>query len=172
MKKTFFIDSGIMFLYIFSACILNLLIAGITLKIIDAFVLLEYFAISTVKMAVSGIAVAGILGALTYLLAYRKASFSAGYFTGTFFAGAALQLAISVLFKFRTFISGGVMYLADIFEHGTALSAEGWEYVGIIDYLLAFFIFTAVYYVVCVVCGKVAVKNRLRDRAELIGENN
>lgn len=172
MKKTFFIDSGIMFLYIFSACILNLLIAGITLKIIDAFVLLEYFAISTVKMAVSGIAVAGILGALTYLLAYRKASFSAGYFTGTFFAGAALQLAISVLFKFRTFISGGVMYLAGIFEHGTALSAEGWEYVGIIDYLLAFFIFTAVYYVVCVVCGKVAVKNRLRDRAELIGENN
>lgn len=171
MKKTFFIDSGIMFLYIFSACILNLLIAGITLKIIDAFVLLEYFAISTVKMAVSGIAVAGILGALTYLLAYRKASFSAGYFTGTFFAGAALQLAISVLFKFRTFISGGVMYLAGIFEHGTALSAEGWEYVGIIDYLLAFLVFTAVYYLTCIICGKVAVKKRLRDREELIGGN-
>ena len=64
------------------------------------------------------------------------------------------------------------MYLAGIFEHRTALSAEGWEYVGIIDYLLAFLIFTAVYYVTCVVCGKVAVKNRLRDRAELIGENN
>lgn len=172
MKKNFLIDSGIMFLYIFSACVLNLLIAGVTLKIIDAFVLLEYFALSTVKMAVSGLAVAGILGALTYLLAYRKASFSAGYFTGTFFAGAAVQLLLSVLFKFRTFISGGVMYLAGIFEHGTALSAEGWEYVGIIDYLLAFLIFTAVYYVVCVVCGKVAVKNRLRDRAELIGENN
>lgn len=172
MKKTFFIDSGIQFLYIFSACILNLLISGILLKMVDTFVLLDYSVLCIIRMAVSAIAVAGILGALTSLLSYRKASFSAGYFTGTFFAGAALQLAISLLFKFRAFISGGVMYLAGIFEHGTALSAEGWEYVGIIDYLLAFLIFTAVYYVTCVVCGKVAVKKRLRDRAELIGENN
>lgn len=172
MKKTFFIDSGIQFLYIFSACILNLLISGILLKMVDTFVLLDYSVLCIIRMAVSAIAVASILGALTYLLSYRKASFSAGYFTGTFFAGAALQLAISLLFKFRAFISGGVMYLAGIFEHGTALSAEGWEYVGIIDYLLAFLIFTAVYYVTCVVCGKVAVKKRLRDRAELIGENN
>ena len=172
MKKTFFIDSGIQFLYIFSACILNLLISGILLKMVDTFVLLDYSVLCIIRMAVSAIAVAGILGALTYLLSYRKASFSAGYFTATFFAGAALQLAISLLFKFRAFISGGVMYLAGIFEHGTALSAEGWELVGIIDYLLAFLIFTAVYYVTCVVCGKVAVKNRLRDRAELIGENN
>ena len=172
MKKTFFIDSGIQFLYIFSACILNLLISGILLKMVDTFVLLDYSVLCIIRMAVSAIAVAGILGALTYLLSYRKSSFSAGYFTGTFFAGAALQLAISLLFKFRAFRSGGVMYLAGIFEHGTALSAEGWEYVGIIDYLLAFLIFTAVYYVTCVVCGKVAVKKRLRDRAELIGENN
>ena len=172
MKKTFFLDAGIQFLYIFSACILNLLISGVALKIVDTFVLLDYSVLCIIRMAVSAIAVAGILGALTYLLSYRKASFSAGYFTGTFFAGAALQLAISLLFKFRAFISGGVMYLAGIFEHGTALSAEGWEYVGIIDYLLAFFIFTVVYYVTCVVCGKVAVKKRLRDRAELIGENN
>lgn len=172
MKKNFLIDSGIMFIYIFSACISNLLIAGVTLKIIDAFVLLGYFTLSTVKMAISGIAVAGILGALTYLLSYRKASFSVGYFSATFFAGAAVQLVLSVLFKFRTFISGGVMYLAGIFEHGTELSAEGWEYVGIIDYLLAFLVFTAVYYLTCIVCGKVAVKKRLRDRAELIGNKD
>ena len=172
MKKTFFIDSGIQFLYVFSACILNLLISGVALKMIDTFVLLDYSVLCIIRMAVSAIAVAGILGALTYMLSYRKASFSAGYFSGTFFAGVALQLAVSLLFKFRAFISGGVMYLAGIFEHGTALSAEGWEYVGIIDYLLAFLIFTAVYYLTCVVCGKVAVKKRLRDRAELIGENN
>ena len=172
MKKNFLIDSGIMFIYIFSACISNLLIAGVTLKIIDAFVLLEYFALSTLKMAVSGIAVAGILGALTYLLSYRKASFSTGYFSAPFFAGTAVQLALSILFKFRTFISGGVMYLAGIFEHGSDIYAEGWEYVGIIDYLLAFLIFTAVYYLNCIICGKIAVKKRLRDRAELIGENN
>ena len=172
MKKNFLIDSGIMFIYIFSACISNLLISGVTLKIIDAFVLLGYFTLSTVKMAVSGIAVAGILGALAYLLAYRKASFSTGYFSATFFAGTAVQLALSILFKFRTFISGGVMYLAGIFEHGSDIYAEGWEYVGIIDYLLAFFTFTAVYCLTCIICGKIAVKKRLRDRAELIGENN
>ena len=172
MKKTFFLDVGIQFLYIFSACILNLLISGVALKIVDTFVLLDYSVLCIIRMAVSAIAVAGILGALTYLLSYRTASFSAGYFTGTFFAGVALQLAISLIFKFRAFISGGVMYLAGIFEHGTALSAEGWELVGIIDYLLAFLVFTAVYYLTCIVCGKVAVKNRLRDRAELIGENN
>ena len=172
MKKNFLIDSGIIFLYIFSACILNMLVSGLVIKIIDAFVLLEYFALNIAKMAVSGIVVAAILGALTYLLAYRKASFFARYFSATFFAGTAVQLALSILFKFRTFISGGVMYLAGIFEHGSDIYAEGWEYVGIIDYLLAFFIFTAVYCLTCIICGKVAVKKRLRDRAELIGDNN
>ncbi len=171
MKKSFWIDSGIVFLYIFSSCVLNMLVSGVILKIVDAFVLLEYFALNIAKMAVAGIVVAGILGALTYLLSYRKASFALGYFSATFFAGAALQLALAILFKFRTFISGGVIYLAGIFEHGTEIYAEGWEYVGIIDYLLAFLIFTAVYYLNCIICGKVAVKKRLRDREKLIGGN-
>ena len=170
MKKNFLIDSGIIFFYLFAACLMNMFVTSIAIKIIDAFVFLEYFPLSIVKMALSLIIVSGILGTVIYLLSYRKAEFSAGGFTARFCVGAAAQLALSVIFGFHAFISGGVKYLAGVLEHGADLAADNWEFVGIFDYLIAFAVFAVVYLVVALICGKVAVKNRLRDREELTGK--
>ena len=169
MKKNFLIDSGIIFFYLFAACLMNMFVTSIAIKIIDSFVFLEYFPLSVVKMSFSLVVVSGILGTVTYLLSYRKAEFSVDGFAARFCVGAAVQLALSVLFKFHTFISGGVKYLAGAFEHGGDLAADNWDLVGIFDYLIAFAIFFAIYLAVAIICGKVAVKNRLRDREELTG---
>ena len=61
MKKSFLIDSGIIFFYLFAACLMNMFVTSIAIKIIDAFVFLEYFPLSIVKMALSLIIVSGIL---------------------------------------------------------------------------------------------------------------
>lgn len=169
MKKNFFVDSGIIFFYLLAACLMNMFVTSIAIKIIDAFVFLEYFPLSMVKMAFSLVVVSGILGTVIYLLSYRKAEFSVGGFAARFCVGALIQLALSVLFKFHTFISGGVKYLAGALEHGADLVADNWDLVGIFDYFIAFAIFLVVYLLVALVCGRLAVKNRLRDREELTG---
>ncbi len=169
MKKNFLIDSGITFVYLFAACLMNMFVTSIAIKIIDAFVFLEYFPLNIAKLVLSLIVVSGILGTVIYLLSYRKAEFSVGGFAARFGVAAVLQLALSVLLGFHPFISGGVKYLAGVFEHGMDLSADVWNTVGIFDYIFAFIIFTVFYLVVSLVCGKIAVKKRLRDREELTG---
>ena len=174
MKNKFFIGSGTAFLCILSACLLNLPIMALVLKIIDLFVELEFFARIVVSLAVSVICVSGIQGAVRYFAAYRSASFDIRMFSANFWTATVLQLAIALLLKFATFIAGGTVYLAGIFEHGAAFSSlDDIEYIGLLDYLPAFFILSLLAYGISLVCVIIGKKKRLKDRAELTtGINN
>lgn len=173
MKKQFWMETGALFLSIFAACLLNLLLMPFILRVIDLFVEVEYFPQMIIRVIISLAVVAGIPAVVRYLVSYRKAEFNVARASLCFALATVFQLLISILLKFYPFISGGVLYLAGIFEHGAGFSSSAQiEEIGFIDYILAFVAFSAVYYVAYIVCGKIGVVKRLKDREELLSSNN
>ncbi len=172
MKNKFFVGSGAVFLCLFSATLLNLPIMALIIKAIDLFVEVDFFAEAIIRLFVSVLTVSGISGAVCYLVAYRSASFNASLFLGNFSISVLIQLAFSLLLKFAKFIAGGTLYLAGLFEHGRGFTAtEDIEFIGLIDYLLAFFILSLITALTSIVCGKIGAKKRLKDREDLLSGN-
>ncbi|MBO5415206.1 MAG: hypothetical protein J6A83_01075 [Clostridia bacterium] len=169
MKKRLFSESGFVFLFIFSACLVNLAVMALAVKIVNLFIVVDYFSAAVIRLITSCVTVSGMLGAIVYFISYRKADFSFGLSSGAFWLATALQLLISVLFKFNPFIGGGSLYLAGFFEHGSSFdSISSVEYIGIIDYLLAFAILALFNYAVYSVCGFIGKYKRLSDRKKLL----
>ena len=168
MKKQFWSMSGVVFLCIFGACLLNLAVMSIVIKIVNLFIELDFFTAVVIRMMVSFLVVSGVPAVISYLVSYRMASFDVKNACGTFCLASLLQLAISLLLKFHPFIGGGTFYLAGIFESGSAFNESAdIEYIGIIDYLLAFAVYFAVGLALYILCGKIGEKKRLRDREKL-----
>ena len=172
MKKQFFSMCGVLFLCIFGACLLNLAVMSIVLKIANILVVVEPFTEVVIRLVVSLIVVAGIPSAVAYLVSYRMAKFDTKNACGTFCVAAVFQLLLALLLKFHPFISGGVLYLAGIFESGSSFAnGADIEYVGIIDYLLAYVICFSFGLTSYLIFGKLGMKKRLRDREELTGQS-
>lgn len=173
MKNKLFVGSGVMLLSIFLACLLNLPVMWLSLKIVDLFVALEFFGKITVSLVVSVISVSGILGAIRYLVAYRSASFDVAGFTLSYVIATIFQLAVSLLLKFPTAIAGGTVYLAGIFEHGSYFSSlSDIDTIGLLDYLPAFLIISVIVYLVNLICGCVGKKKRIKDREDVLSYKN
>lgn len=174
MNKQFFKESGVLFLGLLLSCLLTLAISPLAERIVNIFIVVDYFCAVIIRLVASLLTVMGVFGALSYLLSYKTAEFRASRAVAEFTIATLVQLALSLLFKFSTFISGGVIYLAGIFEHGSYFDdTSKLEYIGIFDYLPAFFIFSALYLLAYVVCGRIGAAKRLKDRELLLsGKNN
>ncbi|MBQ7384192.1 MAG: hypothetical protein IJV72_05315 [Clostridia bacterium] len=171
MKKRLFSESGFVFLFIFSACLVNLAVMALAVKIVNLFVVVDYFTAAVVRLISSVVTVSGTVGAIVYFISYRKAEFEFGLASGAFWIATLLQLLLSVLFKFYPFIGGGSLYLAGFLEHGRYFdSLSSVEYIGIIDYLLAFVILALFNFAVYLLCGKLGAHKRLYDREKLLSE--
>ena len=172
MKKQFFSMCGVVFLCIFGACLLNLLVMSMVLKIANILVVVEPFTEVVIRLVVSIIVVAGVPSAVAYLVSYKMASFDVKNAVGTFCVASVFQLLLALLLKFHPFISGGVLYLAGIFESGSSFAnGADVKYIGIFDYLPAYAICFVVGAFSYVVCGKLGMKKRLKDREELTGHS-
>lgn len=173
MKKQLFKETGVMFLHIFLPCLVNLLIMDMVLRVADMIVEIDYFAAVVIRLVVSVLVVAGAIGTITYLLSYNIACFDAKRSVLTFSLATVFHLLLCLLLKFHPFIGGGVVYLAGILEHGANFSSgSDIEYIGLIDYLLAFIIISAIYFLTLIVSGKIGVRMRLRSREALLSKNN
>ena len=173
MKKQLLKETGTMFSCIFLPCLINLLIMDMAVRVADMFVEIDYFAAVVIRLVVSVLVVAGAMGAITYMLSYHTAEFDAKRSLLTFSLATVFQLLLCVMLKFHPFVGGGVVYLAGIFEHGVDFSSGiDIAYIGLIDYLLAFFAFSAIYLLTIMICGKIGVRTRLRRREALMAENN
>ena len=171
MNKKHFVGSGVSFLSIFLACLLNFLIMGLVLVIVELFVETDFFAQVIIRLIVSIVSVAGISGVVTYFTAYKRAAYDVRMSSGNFWLATVLQLAISLLLKFTPIIAGGTVYLAGIFELGIEFnSAEDIEYIGLLDYLPAFLILSLIYYATIVICGFIGKNKRIKDRVILTGK--
>lgn len=173
MKKQLLKETGTMFSCIFLPCLINLLIMDMAVRVADMFVEIDYFAAVVIRLVVSVLVVAGSMGAITYMLSYHTAEFDAKRSLLTFSLATVFQLLLCVILKFHPFVGGGAIYLAGIFEHGVDFSSGiDIAYIGLIDYLLAFFALSAIYLLTIMLCGRIGVRTRLRRREALMTENN
>ena len=142
-------------------------------RVADMFVEIDYFAAVVIRLVVSILVVAGALGAITYMLSYHLAEFDAKRSVATFSLATLFQFLLCLLLKFHPSVGGGVVYLAGIFEHGVSFSSGAdIEYIGFVDYMLAFFAISVIYFLTLIICGKFGVKRRLHNREELLSKNN
>ncbi len=172
MKKNVFKGMGVCLLGLVLSCLLSLLVTMITVRIADMIFPIEGFAEIVIRAVASLLTVSATFGAVSYFVSYRMVSFDAAGSAARLGGALVIQLAISLLLKFEPFVAGGVKYLAAIFEFGSdvRMTADA-DMIGLIDYLSAFVIFSAIYMAVYIGAGIIGKKKRLSDRETILNED-
>lgn len=173
MKKQLLVKSITYFVCMIVACLLNLAVSALLVKIVNALVLPEFFVLAIVR-AVSGILTGCIvLGAILFYEGYKSVSFSfIKIFLPILFA-AIVHFVISIIFKFYPFISGGTHYLGGLLEKGVKFSSfESVADVRLWAYIAAFWIAKAAEMIVASVCCFLGKKTRIKNRETIEGYNN
>lgn len=171
MNKGILKGMGVCLLGLILSCLLSLLTAPLFVRIVDMFITTEGFVEVLVMALVSLLTVCATFGVVAYLVAYHMASFDVGGSALRLGVALLIQLAVALLLKFEPFVAGGVKYLAAIFEFGVSIGADSKaEMIGLIDYLLAFVIFSAIYMASYLGFGILGRKKRMADREELFSD--
>ncbi len=170
MKKTFFYNAITYFVALIGGSLVNLLTCGMAVKIVNLFIVVDFFASVVVSIIVSFVTTCGVFAALGYYEGYKRAEFSVGMNIGEIAAAGGVQLVLSVPFMFHPFIAGGTKYLAGIVELGSRFdSMQSVLYIW--SYLLAFVIYLAVQIIVCVISGIIGKNKRIAQRRALTEQN-
>jgi len=170
MKKQTLINALIYLVCMVSACILNLAVSWMMVKIVDSFVELGYFRTAIVRI-VSGIVTGGVvLGAVVFRDSYKSICFSPKPLTVSLLLAGLGHLLLCLVLMFHPFIAGGVRYLAGILRMGGDFASDGQlDRIYLWDYLLGFLIDFAVRVAVALLCGYLGKKKRLDNRKNIAG---
>ena len=170
MKKQIFVNSLIYLVAIICGCLINIPVSALFLRILNLFIVVDYY-IGAIFCAVMGfIVVGGVVGALTFFESYKSAEFSPAKVTLSVLLAEVFHLPIATLLGFYPFIAGGTRYLAGLIDMGTHFdSLEMIEDIYLWSYLGAFAIYSALYVVSALVCGYLGRKKRLDIRSSLEG---
>ena len=154
------------------ACLVNLLVSYITVKIVNLFIVVDYFASAVVNVVVAFIVVPFITGVIFYYESYKSAEFNPWHICGAVALGGVAHLGLSMLLMFYPFIAGGTRYLALIINFGNKFSSiEDVEQIYLWAYLISFFIYLVVQMCVSLMMGYIAKNKRLKIREELMYSN-
>jgi len=164
---------GVCLLGLVLSCLLSLLVTMIAVRVADMIFPIEGMAEVIVRAVASLLTVLATFGAVSYFVSYRMASFDGAGAAARLGGALVIQLLVSLLLKFEPFVAGGVKYLAAILEFGAdvSMTADA-DMIGIIDYLAAFIIFSAIYMAVYIVAGVIGKKRRLSDRETILNKGN
>ena len=170
MKKQVFINSGVYLICMISACLLNLAVTGILLKIVLSFADIGYFATAILRVVFGFLTGAGIIGAIVYRECYKSLEFHPGWIALSMGLAGIVHLGLSVVLMFYPFIAGGVRPLAGILCMGSGFNSDGMiEYIYLWAYLLAFLLYWLFQVVVSLACGWIGKKKRLKSREGIKG---
>ncbi len=172
MKKQLLYGSITYFVTMVAACLVNLLVCMMTVKIVNLFIVVDYFAAAVIRTVTSFIVTGGVVGAMAYYDAYKKADVNVGMTASCISLGGVAHLALSVPLMFYPFIAGGTRYLAGLIYMGSRFdSAERVGDIYLWTYLLAFGVYWIVQLISAVSCGYIGKSRRLAVRRSLT-ENN
>ena len=170
MKKQIFVNSLIYLVAIVCGCLVNFAVSALLLKILNLFIVVDYYIGAIFCAVVSFIVVGGIVGALTYFESYKSVDFSPINITFSVLLAGVFHLPISTLLGFYPFIAGGTRYLAGLIDMGGRFdSLDRVADIYIWSYLIAFVIYLAFYVVTALACGYLGKKKRLAVRNSLEG---
>ena len=170
MKNRFWINSLTALITMVVASLLNLAVCALAVKILDLFIVVDYFTAAVLKIVMSFIVFGGVIGAVHFYDGYKRVEFLPAHICGSVAVGGVAHLALSVLLVFHPMIAGGTRFLAGILDMGKSFNAE--ERVDDIylwTYLISFGMYLAVQIAISVACGYFGKKYRLYNRTQIEG---
>lgn len=170
MKKQVLVNSLIYSICMVVACLLNLAVSALILKIVSAFVVMDYFSASVLRVVVGFFTGGTVIGAVIYRESYRSLQFPVGITVLSMLLAGAAHLILCLLLMFYPFIAGGVRYLAGILCMGTGFdSAAMIEDIYLWAYVLAFFLYLVFEICVSLIGGFLGKRMRLKNRESIKG---
>ncbi len=170
MKKQWAVNSVVYFASFVAACLLNLLISWLLVKIVILLVAPGFFALAVVRVVSGVLSSAVVIGAMSYYDAYRKVAFPVGFFCAAFVSASVLHFLWATLFRYYPFAAGGVRYLAGILAQGSGFTSfSGVDDIRLVFYMLAFWLEKLPVLAVGIVCGFLGRRKRLTNRRSIEG---
>lgn len=166
--KNILLTSGLYFLYLLAASILSMLVEALLVFLINKVIVIDYHALTIIRISIYSVFVPSILGVLTYAEGYKEASFSAWELVLSFLPAAILHLLFSMLFKFQGFISGSVRFTAGLIANGTSITYD--SLINVTPYetfLWVFGAYSVLYCLVMALSKYYGAQNRIISRGEL-----
>lgn len=152
------------------ACLLNLAVSALLVKIVNLFIVVEYFEAAVVRLISGFLTCGAVLGAMSFRQSYKSVEFRPMPLLASLALAGVAHLLLCLLFMFHPFISGGVRELAGVLALGDGFDgADMIEEIYLWTYLGAFWIDFAVQTAVVLICGCLGKRTRLKGRESLRG---
>ncbi len=173
MKKQFWVGVLVWLLALLGGCLVNLLVCSVAIKIVNLFIVVEFFEAAIIRTIASFVTLGCVVGALTYLESFRKAEFTPWGTAAQLSLAGLGQLILSIPLMFYPFVAGGTKYLAGLIDMGKSFnSVEKIEDIYLWTYLASFVIYLVLEIAIAVLLGMLGKKMRLKQREELLTEQN
>lgn len=155
------------------ACLVSLLIDWLLIQVITGFIRgIPLYNAAVMHTVFMGCGAAVVIFGVSYFISYHDAAPRFGQAIADSAGAGVLQLILSVLLGFRTWVSGGVIWLAGIFDYGKELVNIGdLRQISISCALLSFFLFFLVNLAAKLLGSYLGYRKRIRIRIELTGSD-
>ena len=170
MKKQIPVNGLVYLICMISACLLNLLVSALAVRILEVFIEPSFYAVAIVRI-IAGVAMSCfILGAVLWYEGYKSVSFSLSTVLLSVSLAAAVHFVLALVFKFHPFIACGTRYLGGFIEMGgDFVSYEGVGDVRLWAYIVAFAVLKILELIVAPICAYVGMRARLKSRETIDG---
>ena len=170
MKKQFIYTSLVYLISLIAACLVNLAVCALSVRIVNLFIVVDYFTAAIIKAVMSLITVAGVVGAVSYYEAYRRLEFRPAYISASIATAGIVHLALSTVMMFHPFIAGGTRYLAGLMDMGIAFkSSDSIKDIYLWTYLASFAIYLIAEIGVSLLCAYIGKAKRISNRKDIEG---
>ena len=169
MKKHVFTDAIVYLICTVAACLLNLAVGALMVKIVNLFIEVEYFEAAIVKMLFGLVVGCAVLGAVIGRECYQSAVFRPRSLLASLTLAGVAHLVLCFVLMFHPFISGGVRDMAGVLAMGDAFNSRDMiENIYLWNYLTAFGIDFVVRSAVALIAGAVGKRMRIKSREALL----
>ncbi len=173
MKKRFWLGVLLNLVALIGACLVNLLVCSVAIKIVNLFIVVNFFEAAIIRTVMSFVTLCGVIGALTYFEGFKNAEFLPLSTAAELVTAGVGQLVLSVPLMFYPFIAGGTRYLAGLLDMGASFDgSEKIKEIYLWTYLASFVIYLAAELCAAIALGIVGKKMRLKQRREIFAGQN
>ena len=169
MKKADILVSTLVYaFYMLIACLVIMCAEVLVIKIVNLFVVTEYFAMTVIRAVTYTLGINAVLGTIAYKEGYRAARYPILETVLSGVLASVIHLLFSLLFSFQAFCAGGVRFITALLHYGKNLTVNTlMDELGSLDFIPVFAVNSLIYIAVMILCGKLGENKRLIDREEI-----
>ena len=154
--------------YMFIACVVIMLAEILTVKVVNLFIVTEYYELTVLRAVVYTVGVNAVLGAIAYKEGYRMARYPIVETIISGLLASLLHALVSLIFHFQAFCAGGVRFITALLHYGKDLTVNTlMDELGALDFLPVFAVNSLIYIAIMIALGKLGEYKRLADREEI-----